>query len=392
MLSSFGQKKPSVEVVNDMLTTTVCAAPILTVGADDTLAYYPRLVGQRVALLANHTSTTLDGHLVDVLHERGFDVTGVFAPEHGFRGTADAGEHVSNAVDSATGIPIRSLYNGNTQRPSDEAMRSFDVLVVDMQDVGVRFYTYYIAMLRMMDACADFGQEVIVLDRPNPNGMIVDGPILEERYKSGVGAIPVPVIHGLTMGEIARMAVGEGWVRPCRLTVVPCRNYTHRTRYKLPVAPSPNLRTQRAIYLYPSVCLFEGTVLSVGRGTDKPFEVYGHPDLPREHYPYTFIPRPSAGAKDPLWNGRVCCGRDLSGIPCDSILKRGLVLDDLVQAYRALGLGEGFFKPIFEKLIGVGYVRQMIVEGCSAEEIRSRWKADVERFRIQRKPYLIYEE
>ena len=393
MSSALGQKEQSI-VVSDKLQTLRCGDLIVPVrvGATDTAMYYPRLAGKRVALLANHTSMIGERHLVDILHARGFDVTAIFAPEHGFRGTADPGEHVRGSVDAATGIPIRSLYDGNTRRPSDEAMHSFDVLVVDMQDVGVRFYTYYIAMLRMMDACADFGQAVIVLDRPNPNGMVVDGPILEKRYESGVGAIPVPVLHGLTMGEIARMAVGEGWVSPCDLTVVPCRNYTHRIRYELPVAPSPNLRTQRAVYLYPSVCLFEGTVLSVGRGTDKPFEVYGHPDLPPVRYPYAFTPRPSVGAKDPLWNGRLCFGRDLSRESCDSVLRRGLGLEYLIEAYRELNLGEHFFKPVFEKLIGVGYVRRMIVEGYSADEIRSRWQEDVELFRIQRKPYLLYEE
>ena len=369
----------------------VQADPVL-VGATDTAAYYPHLAGRRVALLANHTSMVGERHLVDLLHERGFDITGIFAPEHGFRGTADAGEHINNEVDQATGIPIRSLYDGRTQRPSDEAMRSFDVLVVDMQDVGVRFYTYYIAMLRMMDACADFGQEVIVLDRPNPNGMYVDGPILEERYKSGVGAIPVPVVHGLTMGEIARMAVGEGWTGACELLVVPCRNYTHQTRYELPIPPSPNLPTLRAIYLYPSVCLFEGTVLSVGRGTDRPFEVYGHPDLPDELFGYSFTPRPTAGAKEPLWNGQLCHGRDLSQFPYEDILRRGFTLDYLIEAYRVLVLGDAFFKPIFEKLIGVGYVRQMIMAGSTAEEIRARWQEEVHRFLQKRKPYLIYQE
>lgn len=369
----------------------VQADPVL-VGATDTSAYYPHLAGCRVALLANHTSMVGERHLVDLLHERGFDITGIFAPEHGFRGTADAGEHINNEVDQATGIPIRSLYDGRTQRPSDEAMRSFDVLVVDMQDVGVRFYTYYIAMLRMMDACADFGQEVIVLDRPNPNGMYVDGPILEERYKSGVGAIPVPVVHGLTMGEIARMAVGEGWTGACELLVVPCRNYTHQTRYELPIPPSPNLPTLRAIYLYPSVCLFEGTVLSVGRGTDRPFEVYGHPDLPDELFGYSFTPRPTAGAKEPLWNGQLCHGRDLSQFPYEDILRRGFTLDYLIEAYRVLVLGDAFFKPIFEKLIGVGYVRQMIMAGSTAEEIRARWQEEVHRFLQKRKPYLIYQE
>lgn len=269
------------------------AAPAqVKVGMTDTAAYYPLLRGRRVAVLANQTSVAeLPGtpgadaagrvHLVDLLHGEGFDMAAIFSPEHGFRGTADAGEHVASSVDARTGIPIRSLYDGNAKRPSDEAMRSFDVLVVDMQDVGLRFYTYYISMLRMMDACADFGKRVVVLDRPNPNGHLVDGPVLDMKYQSGVGAIPVPVLHGLTMGEIARMAVGEGWAKPCGLTVVKCRNYTHATQYRLPVAPSPNLPTQRAVCLYAALCPFEGTVVSLGRGTDSPFEIYGHPRYDR---------------------------------------------------------------------------------------------------------------
>ena len=261
-------------VISLLSVIFLCAAATaqVLVGMTDTTAYFPQLEGRRVAVLANHTAvarfgdgvpgaaadtavrlpgTASDGtiHLVDLLHGRGFDVTGIFSPEHGFRGTADAGEHVASSVDAATGIPIRSLYDGNTKRPSDGAMRSFDVLVVDMQDVGLRFYTYYITMLRMMDACAESGRSVIVLDRPNPNGHHVDGPVLDMKYKSGVGALPIPVLHGLTMGEIARMAVGEGWAASCDLQVVRCRNYTHDTPYELPVAPSPNLPTQRADYL-----------------------------------------------------------------------------------------------------------------------------------------------
>ena len=229
----------------------------VSVGMADTAAYFPLLKGRRIALLTNHTAVAdLPGasgadasgrvHLVDLLYRRGFEVTGIFSPEHGFRGGADAGESVSDSVDPSTGIPIRSLYDGSARRPSDAAMRSFDVLVVDMQDVGLRFYTYHISMLRLMEACAAYDKPVIVLDRPNPNGSHVDGPVLEKKYRSGVGLLPVPVLHGLTMGEIARMAVGEGWIPPCALTVIPCRHYTHSTEYLLPVAPSPNLPTQRA--------------------------------------------------------------------------------------------------------------------------------------------------
>ena len=252
-------------------------------------------------------------HLVDLLYRRGFDVTGIFSPEHGFRGKADAGETVGDAVDPSTGIPIRSLYNGNAQRPSERAMQSFDVLIVDMQDVGLRFYTYHISMLRLMEACAAVDKTVIVLDRPNPNGCHIDGPVLEKKYRSGVGMLPVPVLHGLTMGEIARMAIGEGWVAPCALTVVPCRNYTHSTEYLLPVPPSPNLPTQRAVYLYASLCPFEGTIVSVGRGTDLPYECFGHPSL--FGFGYIFTPRPTAGAKHPPLEGSECRGINLSTVP-----------------------------------------------------------------------------
>ncbi len=406
------------------------AVPCISLGQDvrvgmtDTAAYFPLLRGRRVAVLANHTAVALRSdigraasestkgdsvlpsgsgsalvaaggsgsadriHLVDLLHACGMDVRGIFAPEHGFRGTAGAGEAVEDGVDAETGIPILSLYDGRTLRPSDAAMRSFDVLVVDMQDVGLRFYTYYISMLRMMDACADYGSEVIVLDRPNPNGHLMDGPVLDMKYRSGVGALPIPVLHGLTMGEIARMAVGEGWCKPCGLTVVKCLSYTHDTPYVLPVAPSPNLPTQRSVYLYPSLCLFEGTLVSVGRGTDKPFEIYGHPDL--KGCTFSFVPRPNAGSGHPPFEGVRCYGEDLSGMPLEDARAMGLNPEYLVQAYRNLGIGERFFTPMFEKLIGAGWVREMIVAGASADEIRARWQDDIERFRRQRAPYLLY--
>ena len=401
-------------VISLLSVIFLCAAATaqVLVGMTDTTAYFPQLEGRRVAVLANHTAVARFGdgapgvaadaavrlpgaasdgtiHLVDLLHGRGFDVTGIFSPEHGFRGTADAGEHVASSVDAATGIPIRSLYDGNTKRPSDEAMRSFDVLVVDMQDVGLRFYTYYITMLRMMDACAESGRSVIVLDRPNPNGHHVDGPVLDMKYKSGVGAIPVPVLHGLTMGEIARMAVGEGWAKPCDLTVVKCRNYTHATEYLLPVAPSPNLPTQRAVYLYAALCPFEGTVVSLGRGTDCPFEIYGHPDMTGRAF--SFTPRPTAGAKHPPLEGRLCHGVDLRGMPLSEAREVGFSLRYVIDAYRDLGLGDRFFTPMFEKLVGAGWVRGMIVAGASEEAIRARWVPDVERYREKRVQYLLYE-
>ncbi len=360
-------------------------------GAADTAAYMPLLRGRRVAVLANHTAMFSESeHLVDMLCRCGARPVGIFSPEHGFRGRAEAGASVGNSVDERTGVPILSLYDGRTQRPSDEAMRSFDVLVVDMQDVGLRFYTYYISMIRMMDACADFGREVIVLDRPNPNGDYVDGPILDMRFKSGVGWLPIPVVHGMTMGELARMAVGEGWCKRVGLSVVRCRNYDHRTSYVLPVAPSPNLPTQHSIYLYASMCLFEGTVVSLGRGTDFPFEVYGHPDM--KDRDFSFTPRPNAASTTPPLSGRVCHGVDLRGVPDEQIRREGLTLRYVVDAYRDLDMGERFFTPMFEKLIGVDWVRRMIVEGASAEQIEACWRDDVEQFRQSRRAYLLYEE
>ena len=361
------------------------------VGATDTAQYMPLLRGKRVAVLANHTAMySAEEHIVDMMHREGINLAGIFAPEHGFRGSIEAGAIVKNSVDERTGVPILSLYTGTKKRPSDEVMRSFDILVVDMQDVGLRFYTYYITMLQIMEACADFGQQVVVLDRPNPNGHYVDGPILDMKYKSGVGWLPIPVVHGLTMGEIATMALGEGWARPVELTVVKCRNYDHTTHYTLPIAPSPNLPTQHSIYLYPSTCLFEGTVMSLGRGTDAPFEIYGHPDM--RGYDFCFTPMPNAGSKTPPHNGVKCYGVDLRGISDEEVWRNGVNIEYLVDAYRNLNMGNEFFKPVFEKLIGVEYVRQMILDGCSAEEIKARWSDDVARFKEQRRKYLLYAE
>ena len=361
------------------------------VGATDTAQYMPLLRGKRVAVLANHTAMfSAEEHVIDMMHREGIELAGIFAPEHGFRGSIEAGAIVKNSVDERTGVAILSLYTGNKKRPSDEVMRSFDILVVDMQDVGLRFYTYYITMLQIMDACADFGQSVIVLDRPNPNGHYVDGPILDMKYKSGVGWLPIPVVHGLTMGEIATMALGEGWARPVELTVVKCRNYDHTTHYTLPIAPSPNLPTQHSIYLYPSTCLFEGTVMSLGRGTEAPFEVYGHPDM--RGYDFSFTPEPNAGSKTPPHNGVRCYGVDLREVNDEEVWQQGVNIEYLVDAYRNLNIGDEFFKPVFEKLIGVEYVRQMILDGYSAQEIKARWSEDVESFKKQRKPYLLYAE
>ncbi len=378
-------------IVATMCMVVAAYAQEVLVGATDTASYMPMLRGRRVAVLANHTAMySPKEHLVDMLHREGVNLVGIFAPEHGFRGAVEAGAKVEDGVDAKTGIAILSLYNGNAQRPSDEVMRSFDVLIVDMQDVGLRFYTYYISMLRMVDACADFGVKVVVLDRPNPNGHYVDGPILDMRYKSGVGWLPIPVVHGLTMGEIALMAVGEGWAKSADVEVVRCRNYTHSTHYELPVAPSPNLPTQHSIYLYPSTCLFEGTVVSMGRGTEAPFEMYGHPNM--EGRKFEFTPQPNAGSKTPPHSGKLCYGVDLRGVPDKDIWREGLNLEYVIDAYNDLQMGDKFFTPMFEKLIGVGYVREMIKEGRTAKEIEAVWQQELEEYRALRKEYLIYEE
>ena len=363
----------------------------IIVGAERTEEYITKLSCQRVAVLANHTAMVGDKHLVDMLIANRVNLVGIFSPEHGFRGKADAGEHVNSSVDEQTGVPIWSLYDGNAKRPSDERMRAFDVLLVDIQDVGLRFYTYYISMIRMIDACADFGRKVIILDRPNPNGMYVDGPILDvAKYKSGVGALPIPVVHGLTMGEIALMAQGEGWSKKCDVEVVPCAGYTHQSRYVLPIAPSPNLPTQHSIYLYPSTCLFEGTVCSLGRGTEAPFEMYGHPSYQGGEFEFT--PRSVAGAKNPPLKDQKCRGVDLRGVADEAIIAAGFNLEYVIDAYRNLNMGEKFFTRMFLLLTGVDYIKEMIVAGHSAEEIRARWQGDVAKFKEQRRKYLLYEE
>lgn len=373
------------------LATTACADKPLTVGAERTKEYLPQLEGKRVAVLANHTAMAGEEHLVDMLVREGINVVGIFSPEHGFRGGADAGEHVKSSVDEKTGIPIWSLYDGKSGRPSDDKMQAFDVLLVDMQDVGLRFYTYYISMLNMINASADFSRKVIVLDRPNPNGMYVDGPILDmEKYKSGVGALPIPVVHGLTMGEIALMAQGEGWSKKCDVEVVTCKGYTHQTRYDLPIAPSPNLPTQHSIYLYPSTCLFEGTVCSLGRGTPHPFECYGHPDY--KDGSFTFTPRSVAGAKNPPLKDVECYGVDLRGIDDEQVIAEGFNLEYVIDAYNKVGKPEKFFTRMFLLLTGVDYIKEMIIAGNTADEIRARWQKDVEDFKVLRRKYLLYEE
>ena len=368
-------------------------------GDERTELYLPLIKEKRVALFINQTGLVGEEHrhVLDLLVEKGARVTAIFSPEHGFRGRADAGAIVEDEVDEQTGVPILSLYGQNRKKHlGEEAMGLFDVLLVDIQDVGLRYYTYYVTMCHLMDACTKYGREVIILDRPNPNGHYVDGPILDMKLRSGVGYLPIPVVHGMTLGELARMAVGEKWLNEgneCKLTVIPCLNYTHQTHYTLPVAPSPNLPNMQSIYLYPSLCPFEGTVVSMGRGTDKPFQQYGHPGM-RACHSYSFTPQSMPGATHPTLLGEKCYGKDLSAIPCDSIWQRGMSLAYVIDAYRCLkneGKADGFFTSFFDKLLGQTYVREMIVEGRSEAEIRARWKDEVEEFKLKRQKYLIYE-
>ncbi len=379
--------------VNAQLETDVDVERNVITGAERTELYFPLIEGKRVAVMSNQTGMVGNEHLVDMLIRRGHNVVGIFSPEHGFRGTADAGEHVSSSVDKKTSTPIWSLYGSGGGKPSADNMKEFDVLLFDLQDVGLRFYTYYISMMGLMDACAEHNKKMIVLDRPNPNGMYVDGPILDMKYKSGVGWLPIPVVHGMTLGELAVMINGEKWLtndRTCDLAVVPCDNYTHQTLYELPVSPSPNLPNIHSIYLYPSTCMFEGTVMSLGRGTHFPFEVYGHPNY--KNSDFTFTPRSVPGAKNPPLLNKKCYGIDLRSIPNDEIIEKGLDLSYIIDAYNNLNIGNKFFTSFFENLVGVDYIRPDIMEGKSAEEIKAKWADDVENFKIQRKPYLLYEE
>jgi uncharacterized protein YbbC (DUF1343 family) len=362
-------------------------------GDEQTERYFPILKNKRIAIFSNHTGMIGKKHLLDVLLENKQNVVAIFSPEHGFRGNADAGEHVASSVDEQTGVPILSLYDGTLGRPGEASMRKFDLLIVDIQDVGLRFYTYYASMCRLMDACAEYGRKVLILDRPNPNGFYVDGPLLDMKYKSGVGWLPIPVVHGMTLGELALMVNGERWLpasRVCDLTVIPCLNYTHRTRYRLPIPPSPNLPDMKSIYLYPSTCYFEATPVSLGRGTKLPFQVYGHPNM--KGYSFSFTPRSVPGAKNPPQLDKLCYGVDLSGKSDEEIWAKGIDLSYVIDAYRNLNMGDHFFRSFFELLVGTDYVRKMIEAGKSADEIKLMWQDDVARFKEQRKPYLLYPE
>jgi uncharacterized protein YbbC (DUF1343 family) len=377
---------------NNETATDVPQEQIL-VGAESLDEYLPLLEGKKVGLLSNQTGILSNGtHLLDTLLSRGVNVVLILSPEHGFRGNADAGELVNSSVDEKTGIPIRSLYDGKGGYPTQETMDEIDIMVFDLQDVGCRFYTYITTMTKAMEVCAKNGKKMIIMDRPNPIGFYVDGPILDMKYKSTVGYLPIPVAHGMTFGELGMMINGEKWLPDgiqCDITVIKCKNYTHQSRYALPVKPSPNLPDMRSIYLYPSMCYFEATPVSLGRGTDKAFQMYGHPNM--KGYKYSFTPRSVDGAKNPPQLDRECFGVDLRTEPSiEQINAAGINLEYLIDAYRNLNLDSHFFRSFFELLIGQDYVRKMIMSGASAEEIKAMWAEDVAYFKEQRRPYLIY--
>lgn len=371
------------------------APPALLPGAALPDQYMEQLKQSKgVALLVNQTSMVGNTHLVDTLLRQGIKVAKIFAPEHGFRGAADAGEKVRDGKDMQTGLPIISLY-GSRSKPTAEDFKGIDIVVFDIQDVGARFYTYISSMHYVMEACAEQGVRFMVMDRPNPNGHYVDGPILDLEYQSFVGMHPVPIVHGMTVGEYARMINGEGWLAngvQCELTVVPCAGYTHDTPYALPVAPSPNLPNMRAIYLYPSTCFFEGTVASEGRGTSHQFQVYGHPDYPEGSF--TFTPVPMPGARYPKLEGLLCRGYSLVDKRPDSIRAEAKInLSYLIEFYTNFPDKDNFFLKnfFFDKLAGGDALRKQVIAGKTEEEIRESWQEGLEGFRKMREKYLLYE-
>lgn len=369
------------------LLATANGQPIT--GAAQTSRYLTALRGKRVGMVVNHTSTIGRTHLVDSLLALGVTIRTIFAPEHGFRGEATDGEMIRDSRDPRTGVMIATLY-GKDRKPSAAQMDSLDVLIFDVQDVGTRFYTYISTMHYVMEACAEAKKPLIILDRPNPNGHYVDGPVLDPKFKSFVGMHPIPVVHGLTVGELARMINGEGWLGPgksCPLTVVPVKNYTHQTPYVLPVRPSPNLPNQQAVLLYPSLCFFEGTVVSVGRGTDKQFQVIGSPYT--QYGPYQFTPVDKPGAVNPPLEGKLCYGLDLSQI---SVPKQGLMLTYFFDFFnRAANKGQFFLGTNYiDKLAGTDQLRLQMLAGTSAEKIRASWQPALNAYKQTRQKYLLY--
>ncbi|GEO08612.1 hypothetical protein SAE01_11080 [Segetibacter aerophilus] len=393
-------------------------------GAYQVSEYLPLLKGKRVAIFANNTATINNTHLVDTLKKLGITISKIFGPEHGFRGDANAGAHVDNYTDAKTGIPVISLY-GSKRKPSEEDLANVDVLLFDIQDVGVRFYTYISSLQDFIESAMEFDKPLIILDRPNPNGFYVDGPVLDTAFKSFIGMQPVPVVYGMTIGEYANFLVGEGlfdknimasWMmrivnnasdtakrkgNGLNITVIKCRNYTHKSKYILPIKPSPNLPDAGSIYWYPSTCFFEGTALNEGRGTDKPFQIFGHPSLPKNLYAFT--PVANAGSNSPKLKDQLCYGWNLSGTN-EQILQQidnKIQLKYLLNAYKLFPDKANFFlkaskanpKPadfFFNKLAGNAELMQQIIDGKSEKEIRASWQPKLEAFKKKRKKYLMY--
>lgn len=383
---------------------TATTSDIVT-GAENYDAYLPLLNGKKVGIITNQTGgfhkkgrmIVLDGgeadaadvnlSIVDFLLNKKISVTTIFAPEHGFRGTADAGEHVVDGKDVTTGLPIISLY-GDNKKPKAAQLAGIDVMVFDLQDVGARFYTYISSLHYVMEACAEHHIPLIVLDRPNPNGGIIDGPVLEKEYTSFVGMHPIPLLHGMTIGEYAQMINGEKWLKDgeqCALTVVPCLQYKRSFPYDLPVKPSPNLPNAQAVNLYASLCLFEGTNVSVGRGTEKQFQLYGSPFLPKSDF--SFTPVPNLGAKEPPYKNQLCYGEDLSRLPKVTRLE----LQWLLKAYKTTADPSKFFNPFFTKLAGTKQLQQQIEAGVTENAIRKTWEPGLTAFKAMRKKYLLYD-
>jgi uncharacterized protein YbbC (DUF1343 family) len=377
-------RKQTAEDKNEKTSSTE-----IQTGADNYTVYLPLLKNKKIGIVTNQTGIlTNKTHLVDFLLEQKIDIQKIFAPEHGFRGTADAGEHVVDGKDTKTGLPIISLY-GSNKKPKPEQLAGIDVLVFDLQDVGARFYTYISSLHYIMEACAENNIPLIVLDRPNPNGGIVDGPVLEKENSSFVGMHTIPALHGMTIGEYAKMINGEKWLTngvQCKVTVIPCLNYKRTMFYHLPAKPSPNLPNDQAINLYPSLCFFEGTNVSVGRGTEKQFQIYGSPFLPKSTF--SFIPIPNFGSKEPPFKNQTCYGEDLSAIA----KVHQLELKWLIKAYQTTTDKSKFFTDFFTKLAGTKKLQQQIESGVSETEIRKSWQKGIEDFRSMRKKYLIYGE
>mgnify|MGYP006073070053 FL=1 len=373
-----------------------CQSDLIIVGAERTSLYFHKLKGKRIGLVANQTSMIKNVHLVDILLNEGVNIVKVFSPEHGFRGKADAGAKVRDEIDLQTGLPIYSLYGKSRRKPSKEVLKDIDLMLFDLQDVGVRFYTYISSMHYVMEACTENNISLILLDRPNPNGFYVDGPILDPKFKSFVGMHKVPVVHGMTIGEYAKMINGENWLNDsvqCSLEVIPCLNYNHFMKYKLPIPPSPNLPNMRSVYLYPSLCFFEGTNVSIGRGTESPFQLYGAPYFDSKLF--SFIPKSSYGSKYPKYKEVECFGEDLRTISLDSLQNiNSLNFNWLVKSFKVSNESIDFFNKnnFFNLLAGTDKIMNLVKGGANAVQIRETYQVDLQKFKLIRKKYLIYDD